>query len=326
MLTSTDTWRRQRKFAHQIMNETKKNAFYEYPLEEVKRFLPQLLANPDKYQYFLEQQTGRTISRIAWGSPQPSPDLKEDARGLLAAISPAGAISNVIPILMKVPEWLAPWKKTEKKRHDVERDFFFRSHDQAKKEHDENTAHPSFTKQFLDGQEKFGFSTHEGAYCIGMLAIAGALTMAAPMQSYLLAMCHYPQWQVSVQNEIDSVTGDRMPEMSDMPNLPILRAIVMEVLRWRPPVPTGELTTRSQSILTLLLSLEHFANEANAGIPHRLEKDDVYNLEGQDYFIPAGSTIHAMEWYVYLLFYSRHYTSKIGDLEVEAPHHQSRFG
>lgn len=31
-----------------------------------------------------------------------------------------------------------------------------------------------------------------------------------------------------------------------------------------------------------------------AGIPHALEKDDIYN----GYFIPAGATIHALEWYV----------------------------
>jgi hypothetical protein len=28
------------------------------------------------------------------------------------------------------------------------------------------------------------------------------------------------------------------------------------------------------------------------GIPHRLEKDDIYN----GYLVPRGSTIHALEW------------------------------
>ncbi len=35
------------------------------------------------------------------------------------------------------------------------------------------------------------------------------------------------------------------------------------------------------------------------GIPHAIEKDDVYN----GYFIPAGATIHALEWYGYLPFW-----------------------
>lgn len=30
----------------------------------------------------------------------------------------------------------------------------------------------------------------------------------------------------------------------------------------------------------------------STGIPHALEQDDVY----EGYFIPAGATIHALEW------------------------------
>jgi len=71
-----------------------------------------------------------------------------------------------------------------------------------------------------------------------------------------------------LQDEIDTVCGDRPPEMKDIESLPTLRSVVKEVIRWRPPVPTG--------------------------IPHASTKDHVYN----GYFIPAGSTIHAMEWQV----------------------------
>ncbi|KAK3369792.1 cytochrome P450 [Lasiosphaeria ovina] len=54
---------------------------------------------------------------------------------------------------------------------------------------------------------------------------------------------------------------------ADREQLPTLRAVVKEVIRWRPPVPTS--------------------------IPHAIEKDDIYN----EYFIPAGATIYALEWY-----------------------------
>jgi cytochrome P450 len=104
-----------------------------------------------------------------------------------------------------------------------------------------------------------------------MMAIAGALTIGSPLQSYILAMCHYPEWQVKIREEVEQVCGGRCPEWEDRQNLPTLRAVVKEIVRWRPPVPTG--------------------------IPHRLEKDDIYN----GYFIPAGATIHALEWY-FLLF------------------------
>ena len=67
------------------------------------------------------------------------------------------------------------------------------------------------------------------------------------------------------------VCGDRCLEWSDFESLPTLRAVMKEVMRWRPPVPTG--------------------------IPHALEKDDIYD----GYFIPKGATIHALEWYIFHL-------------------------
>lgn len=101
---------------------------------------------------------------------------------------------------------------------------------------------------------------------VGLIAIAGALTIGSPVQSYLLAMCHYPDWQVKLQEEIDSVCEGWCPQWEDREKLPLLRAVVKEVMRWQPPVPTR--------------------------IPHATEEDDVYN----GYFIPAGATIHALEW------------------------------
>jgi len=60
------------------------------------------------------------------------------------------------------------------------------------------------------------------------------------LQSYMLAMLHHPEWQSRLQAEIDTVCGGRCPCWEDRERLPLLRAVVKEVIRWRPPVPTGE--------------------------------------------------------------------------------------
>ncbi len=52
----------------------------------------------------------------------------------------------------------------------------------------------------------------------------------------------------------------------DMPVLFSVRAVVKEVLRWR-PVTAG-------------------------GVPHQLVKDDVY----ERYFFPAGTVVHTNQW------------------------------
>jgi hypothetical protein len=47
--------------------------------------------------------------------------------------------------------------------------------------------------------------------------------------TYILAMTLYPQWQIRLQEEVDRVCGDRMPEPKDSPKMPVLRAVIKAV-------------------------------------------------------------------------------------------------
>ncbi|KAI9450392.1 cytochrome P450 [Lactarius psammicola] len=77
----------------------------------------------------------------------------------------------------------------------------------------------------------------------------------------------YPDVQKRAHEELDSVVGrTRIPTFSDFQHLPYIRAMVKEMLRWRPVVPLG--------------------------IPHLSTKDDWYN----GMFIPKGTTMLANIW------------------------------
>lgn len=53
-------------------------------------------------------------------------------------------------------------------------------------------------------------------------------------------MLHYPSVMRKAQAELDAVVGQgRAPTFEDMPNLPYIRAMVKETLRWRPIAPLG---------------------------------------------------------------------------------------
>lgn len=57
----------------------------------------------------------------------------------------------------------------------------------------------------------------------------------------MLAMVLYPDVMRKAQAEIDRVVGrDRLPNFGDYDNLPYMRAMVKEVLRWRPVGPLGK--------------------------------------------------------------------------------------
>lgn len=270
----TETWKRQRKLCHYLMATSAQHSLHGYPTLERDRFLANMLSDGGVgYIEWIEQFTSRTVSRLSWGSPHPAKLLRKTTFGLLETISPSGALPNVISWLRHVPAVISPWKKKEYARHALEAQLF--DENVRFVEHASTTANPSFVKTFLDEKEREkgsekqkweGSDRKEAMYTVGLMAIAGALTIGSPIQSYLLAMCHYPEWQVKLQDEIERECGGKCPEWEDREKLPMLRAVMKEVMRWRPPVPTG--------------------------IPHAVEQDDVY----EGYFIPKGATIHALEW------------------------------
>jgi hypothetical protein len=142
---------------------------------------------------------------------------------------------------------MSPWKKRENARHGRENKFFRDCFETVKEAHAKGESKPSYMKMFLEEQEKSGVREEEGQYIVGMMAIAGALTIGSPMQSYILAMCHYPQWQDIMREEIQQACGGKCPAWEDRANLPTIRAVVKEVIRWRPPVPTGNVTVMAVS-------------------------------------------------------------------------------
>ncbi|KAH7631596.1 cytochrome P450 [Sordaria sp. MPI-SDFR-AT-0083] len=280
-----DIWKRQRKLCNHLMHASALASLHDYPTLERNRFLYLLSQSPKNYIEYIEQFTSRTVSRLSWGSAHPAQILRHTTFGLLETISPSGALPNVISFLRHLPLTLSPWRQKEKARHDLEDKQFRSNIGFVRRMMDLGRAEPSFIRTFLEEQQQQQGGSTKGAsageeeeeekkmkeadeamHVVGLMAIAGALTIGSPIQTYILAMCHYPEWQARLQEEIDVKLAGRCPMWEDREQLPLLRAVVKEVIRWRPPVPTG--------------------------IPHAIEKDDVY----EGYFIPAGATIHALEW------------------------------
>jgi len=226
------------------MRTSEKADFHNYPELESIRMCAELIKEPSQYNHVLESFIARVTSRLAWGHSEASDELKQRARELLIGVSPTGSILNKLPFLMSLPDWLSPAKAWERKRARTERRFFEIMQGQVRSDLATTPDKPSWMKLFLESKDHFNFAHGlEGAYAVGMHGIAGALTIAAPMQAFCLAMCHYPQYLEMLQEELDRVCGDRMPTNADKPQLPFLRAIIKECIRWRPPVPTGQYFT-----------------------------------------------------------------------------------
>lgn len=284
-------WKRQRKLCNNLMNTSAREHLHSYPTIERNRFLYQLYREPWNYIEWIEQFTARTVARLCWGTAQPAQVLRHTTFGLLETISPAGSLPNLMSFLRFLPTDFSPWQKKEMARHKMEDRLYADNVAFVRESLARNAWRPSFISAFYqrqsaaaEGSRSSWGSEAEASHVVGLMAIAGALTIGSPIQSFLLAMVHHPEWQRKVQDEIDAL-GGRCPEWEDQERLPLLRAVIKEVIRWRPPVPTGErlISPRYPSRLV---------DNMSTGIPHASEADDIYD----GYFIPAGTTIHALEW------------------------------
>ncbi|KIO29664.1 hypothetical protein M407DRAFT_70163, partial [Tulasnella calospora MUT 4182] len=82
------------------------------------------------------------------------------------------------------------------------------------------------------------------------------------IKNFLLAISLYPEVQARAREEIDRVIdSDRLPNFDDQSNLPFIHAVVLESLRWNPPIPFG--------------------------FPNVSREDDTY----RGYFIPKGTMV-----------------------------------
>jgi cytochrome P450 len=256
---------------------------------ETDRFLASLLDRPSHYDTMIDQYLGRITCLLGWGTPDPVVAVSHNAHTFMHSISPAGPKANVLPALMWLPEWLVRSKTMERRRHSEEGRLFEKLLEKANRDIASGKAGPSYATTL--SEKSPAFSWHEAAYSIGMMANVAILTTGSPLRTFLLAMIFHPNWQQALREEVDGVLGDedRLVGLADAPNLPILRAVIKECLRWRPVIPTG-----METYLTEVPDLQDLPSDHDLGIPHQLEQDDVWN----GYFIPKGAFIHAVEWSV----------------------------
>ncbi|KAI9693320.1 MAG: hypothetical protein M1822_005316 [Bathelium mastoideum] len=195
---------------------------------------------------------------------------------------PGAYLVESFPVLKYIPEFLAPWKAKIKQMGrreaaanmalvDVVRDDLKRA--EANAEGKEQVP-DSLTKMLLEmkQEEHIPLSERDFAFVPASLFGAGSDTTASTMCSAVLAFVTHPCALQQAQDELDAVVGtDRAPTFADEPNLPYLRALVKEVLRWRPVAVLG-------------------------GTPHANTESDWYRGK----WIPKGTTILGNNWAINL--------------------------
>lgn len=200
-------------------------------------------------------------------------------RGFVEATTPGRFLVNAFPILKHAPSWFPgtsfrafctdylklSYKTIESSFEDAQRDIT----------NGRKSEHPSIAAAIVDRLSEESLQPQERAemeaMAKGVCAVAyigGSETTLAAATALIIALANHPGVQRKAQAELDAVIGDRLPLISDRPDLPYVSAVVKEIGRWYNPAP-------------LLFALAHVSRE-----------DDEHN----GYFIPKGTMVVPISW------------------------------
>ncbi|KAI0302992.1 cytochrome P450 [Russula brevipes] len=272
----TDSWRRMRKAADEGLTKSSTREFCEAQTKGAVLLACDWLNEPAKWDQHLRRITASTMLSVLYGYPTITSEqdhtvalINDVAKRIFHAASPGAHLVEFFPWMRHIPSSLAKWKRDAEAWYKQDSAMFEGLIRMVETNVAKGDDHRSLGARLIREGERNKLSIGERAWLAGNLYFGGADTTSSMMAWWTLAMLAYPETQAHAHAELDAVVGRvRLPTFADYQHLPYIRAMVMEILRWRPVTPLG-------------------------GI-HRSMEDDWY--EGM--FIPKGTVCIANVWHL----------------------------
>jgi cytochrome P450 len=276
MFPEGELLRASRRFLSQLLTRSAASKYESYQWLETYRMVIDLIAEPSNAVNIFKHWSLAMGSRMLYGRAMPSHDgeqkeMVECETTFENVMSPGSYLVDILPWMRFLPDAVAPWKRWLKRMSRRDEAFYYKMWNRTRDDLDSGRDVPSWTRVCIEdqreGQGKIGDITELQAVHLMGVSYTAFGTTYANLLNLLLAIIRHPEWWRRVQDEMDSVVGaDRLPAIDDLPQLPMLRAMLCEVTRIWPVTP--------------------------AGVPHQLVKDDVY----EGYHLPADSVVHIVTW------------------------------
>ncbi|KAF8489336.1 cytochrome P450 [Russula emetica] len=271
-----DTYRRMRKAASEKISTSSVKEFYETQMKEAVVQACDLLDRPTQWDRHFRRTAASATLSIVYGHPTLTSEqdnivrvINDFSERLFHAVPMGAHLVEFLPWLRHFPSSLATWKRDAETSYRQDSAMLEGLLHTVKTNVAKGDDHQSVAATLIREVERNKLSSRERSWLAGTLYVGGADTSSVMMSWWTLAMLAYPETQARAQAELDAVIGrTRMPTFADYPHLPYIRAMVKELLRWRPITP---ITT-----------------------PHRSAEDDWY--EGM--FIPKGTICLANAWHM----------------------------
>ncbi|KAK5129958.1 hypothetical protein LTR08_002675 [Meristemomyces frigidus] len=280
-------WSIRRKLLHQALNPKALRLYKPTQEAEASRLCFALLKNPAGWEKELERFTSSVVFCVAYGHridsllAQVISDRFRFMHNMASLNVPGKYLAESIPLLAQIPASLAPWKRdvqamgTEEGQSNLALlEMVKQEYATAKAQGNLDSIPDSLCKLLLEMREKepVPLSETHFSYVPASLFGAGSDTTASTLCSAILGLVTHPSVLRAAHAELDSVIGsDRAPTFADEVNLPYIRALAKETLRWRPVAVLG-------------------------GTPHASTEADVY----EGWHIPTGTPILGNNWAINL--------------------------
>ncbi|KIK93558.1 hypothetical protein PAXRUDRAFT_144832 [Paxillus rubicundulus Ve08.2h10] len=252
-------------------------AFNPIEEEETRRFLRNVLEQPDSLAAHIRATAGAVILKITYGynvqaDEDPFVKLADRAMANISLVTAPGAfLVDLVPTLRYLPEWFpgTGFLQDAKKYRQLVTEAVTRPHQYVLEQMAAGVANASFSSMLLEG----GVSPEEEELIMWAatniyLGTSTSLTrVVSAIYAFFLAMTIYPEVQRKAQAELDAVVGtERLPRLEDRDSLPYVNAICEEVLRWHVIAPLA--------------------------VPHVSTEDIFYN----GFVVPKGSYVIVNAW------------------------------
>ncbi|KAL5640063.1 hypothetical protein ACGC1H_007383 [Rhizoctonia solani] len=283
-------WRALRKAIHLDMQESVMPKYWPSQEIEARRLVARLFAHGDETllrdvqhwaaAFLLSGTFGYHLPADTSNDPL-LPYMEELLDMVTSGAQTSRFLVNLFPALKYWPEWMpgGSFQALVRRARELRKLAGDDPFDRVKTEMADGVAHSSYVSRMLAEIEQ---GSEKGATGLGNQADyeeliranavtlfgAGFDTTVTTLLSFLVAMQMYPGVQSRAREEVlstlDPMTGQPVP--AEIVNLPYLRNLLREVMRWLPALPLG--------------------------IPHATKEEDEY----RGYYIPARSVIVPNLW------------------------------
>ncbi|TFK67284.1 cytochrome P450 [Pluteus cervinus] len=268
-----DAWRKLHKAAHEGLKSQVLPVYQPAQALEATLLAQNLVNRPEEWYEEIKRSTASSMKTMVYGTPPIAYDdpvvayMNGMGHRLTVAMAPGKYLVELFPKMLYLPSWLAPWKREGLAWHERDTQELKDLLRPITEQVDNGTHKPSFAANLHLAANEHNLTQKEEAWLTGTMFFGGSDTSSAVLAFFILAMRLYPQVMKKAQAELDRVIGrDRVPDLSDREELPYIRALVKELLRWCPVGPLG--------------------------IPRQIQQDDYYD----GYLIPKGTLILVNSW------------------------------